>query len=94
MDQKELALVGVTLASLGVIPFFFTSSFQDGFFGHERTPSDCSAFEQCVTECVETGPSARHCAKETCAALPLHGPTKVFECRESYLESGPWKSEG
>lgn len=88
-----MALVGVTIASLAVIPFFFTDGFYDGFVGHGRTISDCSGFEECVTECAETGPSERYCAKEVCASQAYYGPAKVFECREGYLDQGAWKVE-
>lgn len=88
-----MALVGVTVASLAFIPFFFTDSFFGGFVGHERTQADCSGYEECVTDCAETGPSERYCAKEVCAADKLFGPAKVFECREGYLEQGAWQSK-
>ena len=88
-----MALVGVTIASLAVIPLFFTEGFFGGFVGNGRTVSDCSGYEECVTECAETGPSERYCAKEKCAAESLYGPSKVFECSPGYLEMGAWKVE-
>ncbi|MED5371939.1 MAG: hypothetical protein VX899_13045 [Myxococcota bacterium] len=88
MDKKELAMVGVTLASLGVIPFFFTDAFAAGFFGHEKATPNCSGYEECVTECAETGPSEQYCAFEQCAAEKLYGPTMVFECREAFADKG------
>ncbi len=88
-----MALVGVTIASLALIPLFFTEGFYGGFIGHGRTSADCSGYEECVTECAETGPSERFCAKEKCASMPLYGPSKVFECRESFLDQGAWKVE-
>lgn len=88
-----MALVGVTVASLALIPFFFTEGFYGSFVGHERTQADCSGFEECVTDCAETGPSERYCATEVCAPQAFYGPTKVFECREGYLENGAWKAK-